>query len=103
MRICASASRYSTRTSTRLLRAFERVGDHHRDVLAVVVDQPVLQQRNGDERSAGLALAGWLLRQSRRVLGRQDRQDAGYGLGRCEIEAGDLAAGDRALYEHCMR
>ncbi len=33
----------------RLLRAFERVGDHDGDMLAVVVDQPVLQEGLGDQ------------------------------------------------------
>ena len=57
-----------------VLRPLQRVGDYHRDVLAVVVDQPVLQQRLGDHRPVGLAL-----RKARRVV----RGDDGQHAGRC--------------------
>ena len=71
-------------------------------MLAVVINEPVLQQRLGDQRAGGLALAGSRLRQARRVVGGHDRQHARDGLCVGEIEADDLAARDRALHEHGM-
>ena len=80
-----------------VLGALQGIGDNHSDVLAVVVNLLVLEQRNGDGVPARLGL-----REPHRIIGSEDRQHAGYRLGGAEIETGNAAAGNRALHEDAI-
>ena len=71
-------------------------------MLAVVINEPVLQQRLGDERAGGLALPGATCGKRGALSGVMIVSTPGHGLRVAEIEADDLAARDRALHQHGM-
>ncbi len=77
-----------------VLRAFERVGQHHRDRLAVVGDLIALQHHRG------LVVAGGLVgRDEARCVARgHHRDDAGFALDAAEVDIADASLDDREQY-----
>ncbi len=77
--------------------AIQRVGDDHGDVLSIIENGVVLQQRCVDRLGRVL-----LIGEFRCIIRRDDGQHAGHALRLRQVEAGDAARSDGALHQHRM-